>query len=856
MGRALAISLLLSLLAVGSGGTFGSAQSRQKPPPLEEEDPNPRPLRKLPPDPDAPEPPSQPPGLREASGPNELAGEAERTTFPELQQLYRDLAYPHDEVTLKGDAKPKKVVPLSRYLGPESKSDIPVALKIYDQEWKPGFSHVVARKEIEAIRHYEQLALDRTEEMRTGSLPRAERLQAADKVLAAVLRFHLPAPDRRVREGIGWKELGNRLRQQLLAVRQELLAMRVAQHDWERALALAHRLGKIYGDAKVQEEIAREVAKLVEVPLKEQKHGEVHKRLALLEQLPGSAPAAEPIRTRLRQQADTLFREAEANAKKDPGRAGQLMNRAEMLWPRLPGLRDLRWQLGKDHPTLGVGVRELPEFFAPGAAVTDSERWAVELLFESLLKPHDRPGVGQVYEPGLAVTWPRVTPRGRLFQLDRDAYWSSGDRVIEADVRQTLELLASKEWPGYAPEVADFLEAPTSGPDLSQVNVTLRQGLLDPESLMTFKVLPASAHLESPDPVNRQKFAHNPVGSGPFQLPDEKRRQAERQAGAVVFVANSAYRRARKPDMPHIQEIRFFQPLYPVADFKDGRLHLLLDLSPAQVEELKNEKNGLTRTVEVRALRNRRIHFLAVNHRLGALRNEKLRKLLAHSINRTAILDDLFKGELRTACRPLNGPYPPGSWACSPTLPPDPYKPQWVKEARADFEKSNSHATLTLKYPSGDPLVEEACRKIQDQVQQVAGITLELEARAPRQLYDDVEVRHDYQLAYYHHDFPSEMYRVWPLFNPSPEARERGRNFLGYHNDGNLEGLLQETMVHRDFAEVQPRTQLIHKRLYETMPLIPLWQWDTLIAVHQDLQTTHLDPLLVFSDVEKWRLKK
>ena len=59
---------------------------------------------------------------------------------------------------------------------------------------------------------------------------------------------------------------------------------------------------------------------------------------------------------------------------------------------------------------------------------------------------------------------------------------------------------------------------------------------------------------------------------------------------------------------------------------------------------------------------------------------------------------------------------------------------------------------------------------------------------------------------------------------------------------------------------MQRWTQLIHKRLYDTMPLIPLWQLDTHLALHQDVQTVpapdRLDPLRVFTHADQWRLAK
>jgi hypothetical protein len=63
-------------------------------------------------------------------------------------------------------------------------------------------------------------------------------------------------------------------------------------------------------------------------------------------------------------------------------------------------------------------------------------------------------------------------------------------------------------------------------------------------------------------------------------------------------------------------------------------------------------------------------------------------------------------------------------------------------------------------------------------------------------------------------------------------------------------------MSYREFTRVQEHTHSIHKQIYRKMPFIPLWQLDTFIAVHKDLKPVHIDPLLIFTDVEQWKLEK
>jgi ABC-type oligopeptide transport system substrate-binding subunit len=659
-------------------------------------------------------------------------------------------------------------------------------------------------------------------------------LQAAEKVLAYVVRFHESARQRGVREGSGWDDLEKSLRDKLQSVQFEELQAVAATGTWEDAFALASRLAEAYPSADARRKLAEQLAPFVERSFQDKNYPEVRLRMKVLEDQFPTSPALARIGEQLRAGAAELFKKA--RAEKNPTNAMRLLKDAESIWPRLPGLRDEFLRRNDAYPVLGVGVRDLPEFLSPGLARTDSEIQAVELLFENLVKPTFDSREGQRYQPVLAEDRPRLIPLGRQFQLTRDAFWSNGERVTAADVRNTVDVLKSRGW--YS-----LLEKPQIGGDAFQVNLTLNRGFVDPLSLMAFKVLPPSVKK-----LEDARFAREPVGSGPYVYKGREGKEA-------VFTANPNYRRANKPGMPYIREIHFFHSDDPPADFGLGRLHLLLDLPTERVKAIKTVPN----VGDPLTLRNRRIYFLAVNYRNPNLQNQDLRRAVGYAIDRNKILNDFFRADLRDDPQPphreLNGPYPPGSWAFS-----DKMKGKSLNApARAKVLAANVKPPppLTLKYPNDDESVKKACVEICKQVSDLdTPIKLQPVPVSPRQLHDDVEVTHDYELAYYHFDYPTEAYWLWPLFNTQEEALGPwGSNYLGYKNDGILESLFQQAMNHRDFATLKEVTHRIHETVADRMPFIPLWQLDTHIAVHNDLKPVNLDPLLVFTHVEEWKKK-
>jgi peptide/nickel transport system substrate-binding protein len=436
-----------------------------------------------------------------------------------------------------------------------------------------------------------------------------------------------------------------------------------------------------------------------------------------------------------------------------------------------------------------------------------------------------------------------MTSLGRQFHLLRNAYWSNGQQVTAADVRHTVRLLSDRRWPGHDPGWVDLLEdGATIGEDAFHLTLTMRQGFIDPLAFMSFKILP-----EQLPRADDAKFAHAPIGSGPFRF---KGMQDE----AAVFLANPAFEgRSDKETLPHIREIHFVQFREPVVDLKSGRVQLLLDLPSRRFNEIES---AAIQNMKGQTLQNQRVYFLAVNHRRPQLQNQALRRALAHGIDREALLTKCFRAGVATRHRVLNGPFPGGSWPIQPRLPAHPFNPDL---ARTQAEKAKTEGAvagrLTLRYPQGDPAVEEACQAIREQLINLnLGIELQLLPRSERDLHQDVQETHDYELAYYSFDFPDKLYWLWPMFDPRAIG-PGGRNFLGYQNDDVLESLFRRMQTHREFAVVQELGRRIHQVLYEKMPLIPLWQLDTHVAMNNTLSIPgEFDPLLVFPGVENWTL--
>jgi peptide/nickel transport system substrate-binding protein len=591
-------------------------------------------------------------------------------------------------------------------------------------------------------------------------------------------------------------------------------------------------------------------------------------------------PDAEGLRQLLARKAAEVA--SRAGQTKDNKTAMKLLQTALDIWPYTPGLRDELLKRQGKYAILNVGVRALPRFMSPGHALNDAEKQALDLLFESLVRYQPANDGSLTFLPQLATSLPQMKGSERSFHLRKTARWSTGAPVTNSDVQKSFELLCNNKQPGHSLQLKDQVEAIRVGDNPFQAAFTLLQGLLEPLAPFSFKVLPRTS-------VNDEAFAKAPIGSGPFVLAGTG---IENGRTYVRFVVNPFYtppvsspfpslESSASGSGPKIRELRFFEVHDSAAEFNDknNQPHLLLDVPTQDLTKLK--ASGIN---DVRTLPTRRVYFLAVNNRDSLLSDDALRRAFAHAIHREQVISDCFGGgrpRVRSADNladgttipettaplqstgpsfhhPLNGLYPAGSWAvCSDGRVPK----DLFDRARAEtfLKKSKAQSfDLELKYPDDDPRIQRACQAIAMQLASLGDrvgrpIKIRLVGLSPRQLERDILARR-YQLAYWHHDFPDDMFNLWPLFDPREEALASGSNYLGF-NDVTLIELLQQARSFRDFSEVKRLTHDIHAVLVERMPLIPLWQLDYHLAVHPKLRLPVIDPMRVFADIGEWELK-
>ena len=427
--------------------------------------------------------------------------------------------------------------------------------------------------------------------------------------------------------------------------------------------------------------------------------------------------------------------------------------------------------------------------------------------------------------PGVAENWDISTDgKSYTFYLRENAKWSNGDAVTAFDFvyawnRMLLPSLGSK----YPDMLYDVVNAEEFNKgiitDFSQVGVkaidrlTLKVDLKNPapyflELLCHYTTRPV--HKETIEtfgdidtPGSKWTRPGNFVCNGPFQL------KTWELNNKIVVEKNPHYYDA---SMVRLNEIHY----YPVSNvmtedrmFRAGQLHLTSTL-PSQKCPMYIENNPDLRIDPYMGT-----YFYRINTENEALKDTRVRKALAYSIDRKLLVDKVTKcGQI-----PAYSFTPPGTNGYQPKTD-IPFDPVLAKSllAEAGFSEENPFPKLEILFNTN-----EDHRKIALAVQQMWQLNLGIEVELVNQdwkVYLNREMIGDFQIsrAGWIGDY-EDPNTFLDLMRPN-----RGNNKTGWE-DMEYDALVEKANTINDQAE---RYEMLYKAeeiLIDNMPIIPLYTY-------------------------------
>ena len=342
------------------------------------------------------------------------------------------------------------------------------------------------------------------------------------------------------------------------------------------------------------------------------------------------------------------------------------------------------------------------------AGVTDGESLNVtDNIFDNLLTY--KLGTTELV-PALAKSW-QVSTDGKVytFNLEKDVKFHDGTPLDAAAVVYSFKRQFDKNHEAYkwgGPYVyftslgLDKLLKKIEVIDPLKVKFTLEKNDATFLSMLTMQ----SLAIISPTAMKKLKkdFGSQPVGSGPFVFRSWERNQK------IILRANKDY----WGNAPKLKTL-IFRAIPDnntrMIEMMAGNIHVMDNPNPDDIAQLKNR---LGQKLVLAQKPGFNVGYLALNNAKKPFNNLKVRKAIAHAINKKGIVDAIYAGYAKVAKHPM----PPTLWGYDETTKDYNYDPAAAKKLLKEAGYKDGFETTIWAMPVPRPYMPDG-RKVAEAIQ-------------------------------------------------------------------------------------------------------------------------------------------
>ena len=443
---------------------------------------------------------------------------------------------------------------------------------------------------------------------------------------------------------------------------------------------------------------------------------------------------------------------------------------------------------------------------------------------------------GVVLRPGggMDVTW----------KLRPGVQWHDGHAHTAADVKFTADAMIKGDW---KPESTDGFDriASVDMPDSLTAVVHYKEVYASYQLQFLRGTLPKHL-LEGRDIDKATDYNRSPMGTGPYRV-------AEWKTGEYVLLERVPHY-WRGDSVPKIQKILFrfvTNATTRINQLKAGEVHLVALVPWDKVRELKTVPAMRLNQV----LGNGYEHVTLNERHFPAFADVRVRKALAHAIDRNALVNTILDSLVST----VNGPIQPLSWAYEPNVAAYEFSPAkanalldeagWTRGADGKRSKDGKPLAFTLITQAGFTIRENVSQAIQRQFADV-GVTMQI------QLLDGTAISpvwfsgaFDAMLHWWQSGADPEI----TTFFAADKMPPAGRN-IDYLNDAPLTALLYASDRTVDQDTRRELLKQAQRRVGELVPELFLYNTSKIDAVPATLHNFKGNPTNAgpFWNVHEW----
>ncbi|MFQ5846355.1 MAG: ABC transporter substrate-binding protein [Candidatus Methylomirabilales bacterium] len=456
------------------------------------------------------------------------------------------------------------------------------------------------------------------------------------------------------------------------------------------------------------------------------------------------------------------------------------------------GLGACRPGEGRSPDVVTAAIETNPVSLDPRVATDALSLHVVGLLFNGLVRTDAHFQI----VPDLAERWERPDPRTYIFHLRRGVRFHHGRELTAADVRFTYESLRTV---GSAQTALLEEIQRVQVLDRYRVAFHLKRPFAPILFHLTVGIVPAEL-------ARAEGFGQAPVGTGPFRFKRwVQNDRVELEAFADYFDGRPRIGRLRLRIIPDAT-IRFLE-------LKKGTIDLLLGSLPPEVLPLVEALPG----VQVATVPSSNYTYLGFNLRDPILRDLRVRRAIAHAIDREGLTTHL----LRRQAIPATGLLFPHHWAYESHVKTFPFNLETARRLldEAGYPVKNGvRFTLTFKATTSE-LSRAIAEAIQFQLSQV-GIQLRIRSYEWGTFYADIRSGNFqlYVLTWVGITDPDYYQYIFHSASVPPRGANRG-----YYQNPDVDRLLQIGRQTSDIAERKAAYGRIQQILAAELPYVSLW---------------------------------
>lgn len=281
---------------------------------------------------------------------------------------------------------------------------------------------------------------------------------------------------------------------------------------------------------------------------------------------------------------------------------------------------------GRDPGEFRVGLEAMPQNLDPRYAADAHSVRIVPLLFNGILKKTPEGGLA----PDLAESLETPSPTVYVAKLKRGVRFSNGAELTSADVAATY--LSAMD-PANGSPMAGALEPleAVETPDSRTIIFRLKRIYVSFPFSLTLGILPR-------EDAKVKDLGENLTGTGPFKLSGVK-------SGEEVRLTPNTFSFEGKPKLEKVVFRVLPNATTRMLEIRTGGIDLLQNAVPPYSVKFLEREAGLKVIREPGSS----YQYLGFNHEDRILKNPKVRRALAHAVDRDAIISTVLSGQARPA---------------------------------------------------------------------------------------------------------------------------------------------------------------------------------------------------------------